>query len=551
MRRPRPALLGVALATALGLFARLWALGARPAHTAEARLAVGVLDVMEAGSYAYTASFEGPLLFHLQRLLFGLFGPSDFTMRLGVALCTALLPASAWLFRKRLREEAVVALAGLLAVTPVVLYYSRFLANDVLLVTFAVLTLGLVVRAADTGRHGYLYAAAASAALAAATTWYVVLYAGTWLVAGALLLDYRLFGAARAGRGFRTAVGHLLDRGRAAARRWAPPLGLAVAVFVVVTVLMYAPRPALWNVAGDPGSVFEVVGDATAGAWGELHGHWIQGRPTTSSDFLPYFESLVAALSAGAAVPVAFGAVGFVLDRYAPGGGRDVVAFATYWGAAGLLVYPAVAPEPAPWNALHVAVPFAVPAAVGLGAVYRFGRERLAEERRELATVAAVVLLLAGGQLAVAAYGAAYGSPTDGGLVYAGQTEDGDADLAVGQPVDDLDAALAPVYDVASTNDGVDVAVYGRTLDGTGARPLDWYFRANDVNYTQYPGTWLLPDDLPPVVVAATETAGSTESDLADIAGRLEGYDRVATLETRQPAEGHRQTVAVLVRADR
>ncbi|MFB6121574.1 MAG: flippase activity-associated protein Agl23 [Halobacteriaceae archaeon] len=515
--RTRPAIVGVLAATALGLFLRLWALGARTVHPEEARLGVSVLNVMEAGRYVYTPVFHGPLLYHLNSALFTLLGASEATMRLGVALVGACLPLTAWLFRKRLSDAAVVALAALFAVTPVAVYYSRFMANDVALATFGVATVGFAVRLADTGRRRYLYAGAVSLALAAATKWYVLVYVGCWLGAAALLVDYRLFTAAAGEGDAEATAGDLLATAREEVDRWSAPLFLAVVLFLASCVLLFAPRPEIYNAVTSPGLIPEVVERGTWTAWDRLYAEYVRNRPTTYHPFTDYFTAYVKDIVAGAAVPVGLGAVGFVLDRYTGGGQRDVVAFATYWGAAGLLLYPALAPDPGAWNAVHTAVPLAIPAAVTLAAVYDKGRRALATDRRELAAVAGIALLLVGGHVAAGAYTATFGPPNSGALA------------GPDQPADDLQAALQPVADVAPSNEGVDVALFGSAIrtDG-GNRPLNWYLRLADAQSETYRTKFDLPDDLPPVVIAANVSEGDEPTDAARVARALEGegYER-------------------------
>ena len=204
-------------------------------------------------------------------------------------------------------------------------------------------------------------------------------------------------------------------------------------------------------------------------------------------------------------------------------GQRDVVAFATYWGAAGLLLYPVVASEPGAWNAVHVAVPLTIPAAVAVAAIYRRGRRARAGDRRELAAVTSVALILIGGHVAAGAVGAAAGSPNGGPLAGADQ------------PEDDLRAALDPVAAAAESNDGVDVGVFGSELRTQAERrPLDWYLRLADAEVESYDTTFNLPDDPPPVVIAANVTDDdSAEPSAERVAAALNGYDRLGPYEAR------------------
>jgi uncharacterized protein (TIGR03663 family) len=73
----------------------------------------------------------------------------------------------------------VIALALFFASDPILVYYSRFMRNDVLLAAFAVAGVGLFVRLIDTGRRRYLYAGVAAFALAFTTKENAVVYVVT------------------------------------------------------------------------------------------------------------------------------------------------------------------------------------------------------------------------------------------------------------------------------------------------------------------------------------------------------------------------------------
>jgi uncharacterized protein (TIGR03663 family) len=210
MDRTLAALLAV---TALSLAIRLYGLGSRIAQWDEGRVAYWVLRYQETGAWEYRPIVHGPFLFHVDKWVFTLFGANDFTMRLVVAVVGGLLPLSAWLFREHLRRDELVALALVFAANPLLIYYSRFFRNDVLLAAFMVFSLGLFVRAYDTRAPKYLYGGAAMLALGFTTKENALVYPLCWLGAGALLLDHRLF---RISERARRATASARDRARAA-----------------------------------------------------------------------------------------------------------------------------------------------------------------------------------------------------------------------------------------------------------------------------------------------------------------------------------------------
>jgi len=183
----------------VALLARVAGLGARVAHQDEARVGYWTLRYLASGQYEYRPILHGPFVSVVNRHLFALFGPSDFVARLPTAVVGGLLPAAALLFRTRLRDGETVALALLFAANPVLLYYSRFVRQDVPLVVFATFALGFAVRAVDTAgvrRRRYVYAAGLAFGLAATTKENVLLYPVAWAGALALVVDRRLLDAA-------------------------------------------------------------------------------------------------------------------------------------------------------------------------------------------------------------------------------------------------------------------------------------------------------------------------------------------------------------------
>ena len=106
LRRDRT-VLTVAGLTLLSLLVRLLFLGDRVAHFDEGRVAYWIVEYSETGVLFYRPIIHGPLLHLLNGSLFGLFGPTDFAMRLVPALVGGLLPLVALLFRHGLLAEAV------------------------------------------------------------------------------------------------------------------------------------------------------------------------------------------------------------------------------------------------------------------------------------------------------------------------------------------------------------------------------------------------------------------------------------------------------------
>ncbi|PSQ17652.1 hypothetical protein BRD00_06830 [Halobacteriales archaeon QS_8_69_26] len=731
----------VAALAALALLARLALLGQRVAHQDEARVGYWTVRYLVSGQYEYRPIVHGPFIPVVTRPVFAAIGPSDFAARLPIAVVGALAPAAALLFRTRLRDAEVVALAFLLSFNPVLLYYSRFMRQDVPLATFMLVALGLAVRAIDAERSGarrrYLYGAGLAFGLAFTTKENALLYPLCWAGALALLFDHRLFRArlrdstplavARSyvpdppedaavrvppdarwvgtaaffganpavlgvgflgsewllAVGFLAAIGGYLlavrgatvwhfvpalgmgwavvalptgilgapqsafwfalwwipgvlllfderaseygtegrrgtatadaqeavaDGGRSPDRpdsdgaggeevpddgrtgvagsaddgvapnggtppddardgaaapgedgwdpRWRslPPLGVAYLLALAVVVFFYAPRgggyPAPGGSAGvglwgaitslSPGALDAVFWDATYDTWQRVWSTWASGSHQDHA-YLPYFRHFAESMSAGALVVTVGAAGGLVVDRYAPDGPRDLVAFAGYWGVASVFGYPLVTDIQAAWTTVHAVVPLAIPAAVGLALVYRTARGALADDDGVGVTVAVLILLLVGAQVGYAAGTAVYLTPQspDNQLVQYAQSSSTDV-----KPVM-RDVRVA----AAENEDGVDVLFYGDEFDSTDESahdlppagpgwfdrlPIAWYLEVSEYRLGGQGGDLVVNSTLQqsdvrrsdaPVVVALRETEGRSVPYSGDTIERdLDGY---------------------------
>jgi uncharacterized protein (TIGR03663 family) len=526
LRRPEVAL---PLIAAVALLGRLVWLGARVAHQDEARVAHWILHYMAVDAWEYRAIIHGPFLPHVNGAIFSVLGPSDFTARLIVAVIGGLLPLAAWLFRSRLRETEVIALAMVLAANPVLVYYSRFMRNDVLLAAFAVTALGFFVRAIDTGKARYVLLGAPVFGLATTTKENVLLYPIAWLGALVLLLDYRLLAAAYRDEDWLAVVKRELVGVVQGLWRWKGPLLVGAVELVAVFVAFYAPKPDLYQALANPVQLPAVLDAATRGTATKFLDLWgntgMQQHSTVA--FLAHMLKVV---FAGGATTMAFSVIGFVGDRYGEGEPRDLVAFAFYWGMASLVGYAIVSDIQAGWTAVHVLVPLAIPAAVGLSFVYRRGVEAVSTDDTTIAAIAVVLLLLAA-------------TASVGGTVVTSYAEPQSPDnplVQYAQPSGDMKPTLADIEAIAATNDGVDVLFYGEefynpddetrepTLDiesgsyqGWFKRlPLPWYFEIYDANVSSTQSTSRLDEQTPPVVITLEENAETVEP-------RLDGYSRV------------------------
>ncbi|MEA5386050.1 flippase activity-associated protein Agl23 [Haloarculaceae archaeon H-GB2-1] len=377
VRDGRPAVRSAVVGlTILALVLRLYELGLRNAHWDEGRVAYWILRRSVTGVWEYRPIIHGPFVQHTTRLVFELLGPTDATMRLVVALVGGLLPLAALLYRTRLSDAETLALALVLSVNPLLLYFSRFLRSDVPLAAFAFVAFGFLLRGHDTNSGWHLLGAGFFLALGATAKENVVLYLLSWAGAATMVLAWDVWRRRdeTPGEWLRHELSALADAVREHAL-WV--LGAALVGFLVL-VVFYAPRGeaggtvGLWAALSGSGSLLSVVEAATLGSWhsfvdlwlaGDLHGH----------AYLPFLAHYLVVLLVGAGPLLAFAVVGFLDGRQ-----RWLVAFCGWWGLSAVVGYPYATDIKAPWLAVHAVVAFAVPAAVGLVSVTRRARSAVA-----------------------------------------------------------------------------------------------------------------------------------------------------------------------------
>jgi predicted membrane-bound mannosyltransferase len=171
--RMRPALItlgslaGVsAVATAL----RFWQLGLRTIQGGETTASLISAQVARGGGYEQLPDTHGPLQYFLAAAAFRAFGTGDATARAMPALFGVLLALLPLLFARHIGRVGSIAAALLLAVSPTMVYYSRFAGPDVYLAFFTLATAMVIWRYLAEPHRVWLYLLAATLAFMLVTT---------------------------------------------------------------------------------------------------------------------------------------------------------------------------------------------------------------------------------------------------------------------------------------------------------------------------------------------------------------------------------------------
>nr|BBH95552.1 hypothetical protein KTA_37510 [Thermogemmatispora argillosa] len=154
---------GVVLVVAAVL--RFWDLGARPLHHDESLHAYFSLQLMlNILSYHYDPLLHGPFQFHAMALVYKLAqlvgvpdqGVNTTTVRLLAATLGTVLVGLPYLLRRSLGRVAAWLATVLLAVSPSLVYYSRFAREDIYMACFTLLLVVGLVRYVQERKLGWL-----------------------------------------------------------------------------------------------------------------------------------------------------------------------------------------------------------------------------------------------------------------------------------------------------------------------------------------------------------------------------------------------------------
>ncbi len=172
---------------------RFWDLGARALHHDESIHAQWSWSLIQ-GSYHHSPIFHGPFYYHVQGLVFLIFGASDYTARVSAAIFGSAIVALPLLLRRRLGPVGTLAAVALLAFSPTVVYYSRFFREDIYLGFFTLLAVAAIWRYVDDGRARWLFL------FAAAFTGAVTTKEGAFITVGVFLVYLDIYVAAELAR---------------------------------------------------------------------------------------------------------------------------------------------------------------------------------------------------------------------------------------------------------------------------------------------------------------------------------------------------------------
>ncbi|MCJ7825666.1 MAG: TIGR03663 family protein, partial [Anaerolineales bacterium] len=146
----------------------------------------------EGRGFSHDPLMHGPLQMHLVAFSYFLFGDSDAAARVPAAFASILAVAMVLLFRKWLGKWGTLVATALMAASPYMLYYGRYVRNEALVVPIALLMFYAVFQYYETRQPRWLYGLAASLALHAATKETSFIYTAQLLIFLGVFFGLRL-----------------------------------------------------------------------------------------------------------------------------------------------------------------------------------------------------------------------------------------------------------------------------------------------------------------------------------------------------------------------
>ncbi len=141
----------------LAFFLRFFALDLKLFHHDEAIHAWFAYELLQEGKYVYDPMYHGPLLYYLTTGMFTLLGDSDLVARILPALFgAAIVPLVYALHRLGYLDRRQTLIAALfIAISPNLVYFSRFLRHDIFQLFFTFLILVALLAYLEKGRLRY------------------------------------------------------------------------------------------------------------------------------------------------------------------------------------------------------------------------------------------------------------------------------------------------------------------------------------------------------------------------------------------------------------
>jgi uncharacterized protein (TIGR03663 family) len=341
----------------IGFLLRVWDVGSRAMHHDESLHAYYAWQFFVGKGYSYLPLMHGPLQFVVVPIFYLVFGDSETSARLLAVVLGTVLIGLPYFLRQYLTRPGAMLTALMIAISPSLVYYSRFIRDDIYLACFTLILFICVVRYLERHQARYVYIGATAMALAMASM-------------EAAYLNFFIFGSFLVFQIIREAMSRRSDPTPVLSAVRATSLDTwitGLAIFIVIIVLLFSTfftnPDGIWDrnhplIQSGKWATDRV--DILGGIAYWLAQHSVQrgGQPWFYYLLvLPLYEQLA----------VLFGLAGIAVAAIR----RSLVTTFLVWWAVGSLVLYSWAGEKMPWLSIHVTLPFILLAGLAAGHVVR------------------------------------------------------------------------------------------------------------------------------------------------------------------------------------
>ena len=148
----------------LAILTRFWALGDRGMSHDESLHTYYSWSLYKGGGFSHTPLMHGPFLFHINALIYSLFGADDFTARISVAIFGVALVGLPYVMRRWLGRIGGLVASFLLLISPSIWYHGRYIRDEAYMLVWAVLIAWAIFAYLQKGGNKWLYLIAGSLA---------------------------------------------------------------------------------------------------------------------------------------------------------------------------------------------------------------------------------------------------------------------------------------------------------------------------------------------------------------------------------------------------
>lgn len=351
-------------ALVLGVFYRLPHLDRRPMHTDEAVLGMKLAEYWETGHFQYdTKDYHGPALHQVSKLwgmMTGWGEPATWTesdLRLVAALCGVALMLLTFLFTDALGRLGTALALVLAAVSPMMVYYSRYFIMEMLLAVLVALMLASFWRYSQGGTRLWLLLGGCALGFQHATKETFVLNAGAvvcgWVAARVWVGDF----SPRKGGGMS------LGAPRAVAGRPARPWLWVVVPALLVSVASFSLCFKDWKAVMDSVLTYADYLKRGQGSGHEKPWHYYLTLIFWRKDTLVWSEAMIGGLAVVGMLHAFFG------DHFKNPARQAFLVFLSIYTLALLTVYSLISYK-TPWSILCAQHGLILLAGAGGGAVW-------------------------------------------------------------------------------------------------------------------------------------------------------------------------------------